>query len=248
MGSMMPGMGGVGGGSGLGDLGGVIGGAIKEAASARPPEDPAEALKDDPLAAPPDGLEQESPKDEESHDAAADDAKADAPASEPAAAKPADGAEPQPVAAETGQVPPSQPGPDGSVKLPDGSTVTAESPQLAHAGRLVLDGASLDDAAGQAQITVLPPGAPVHEPVSPSQLKLMDYAQFTDHRVMALGNGKVWLNGQVTPVEEMPTGPNFLGWARPQVQTALQLRQQLCWRGLVRCPHQGRNGVKLWVW
>lgn len=220
MGSMMPGMGGFGGGGGLGDLGGAIGGAIKEAASARPPEDPAEALKDDPLAATPDGPEQDNPEDEESDDDAAEDAKADPPATEPAAAKPADGAQPQPVAAETGQVPPAQPGPDVSVKLPDGSTVTAESPQLAHAGRLVLEGASLDDAAGQAHITVLPPGAPVNDPVSPSQLKMMDYAQFTDHRVMALGDGKVWLNGQVTPVEEMPTGPNFLGWARPQVQTA----------------------------
>lgn len=220
MGSMMPGMGGLGGGGGLGDLGGAIGGAIKEAASARPPEDPAQALKDDPLAATPDGPEQDNPEDEKSDDDAAEDAKADAPATEPAAAKPADGAQPQPVAAETGQVPPAQPGPDVSVKLPDGSTVTAESPQLAHAGRLVLEGASLDDAAGQAHITVLPPGAPVNDPVSPSQLKMMDYAQFTDHRVMALGNGKVWLNGQVTPVEEMPTGPNFLGWARPQIQTA----------------------------
>ena len=221
MGSMMPGMGGFGGGGGLGDVGGAIGGAIKAAASARPPEDdPAEALKDDPLAATPDGSEQDNPEDEKSDEAAADDAKTDDPATEPAAAKPADGAQPQPVAAETGQVPPAQPGPDVSVKLPDGSTVTAESPQLAHAGRLVLEGASLDDAAGQAHITVLPPGAPVNDPVSPSQLKMMDYAQFTDHRVMALGNGKVWLNGQVTPVEEMPTGPNFLGWARPQIQTA----------------------------
>ena len=41
-------------------MGGAIGGAIKAAASARPPEDdPAEALKDDPLAATPDGSEQD---------------------------------------------------------------------------------------------------------------------------------------------------------------------------------------------
>ncbi len=106
-----------------------------------------------------------------------------------------------------------------SVKLPDGSTVSAANPQLAQASRLVLGGSSFDDAAGQTRITVLPPGAPVNDPVSPSQLKLMDYAQFTDHRVMALGGGKVWLNGQVTPIEQMPTGPNFLGWARPQVET-----------------------------
>jgi hypothetical protein len=104
--------------------------------------------------------------------------------------------------------------------LPDGSTVLADSPQLAHVGRLYLAGASLDDAAGQAQVTLLPAGAPVTEPVSPSQLRFGDYAQFTDHRVMALGGGKVWSGGQITAVDEMPTGPNFLGWARPQVQTA----------------------------
>ena len=220
MGSMMPGMGGgMGGGLPLGDLGGALGGAIKEA-SARGTEDPADALKDDPLDAKHDDKSETDGPDEKSEEAA-EDKKKDEPAPESAAAKPGESGEPaQPVAAAPGQAPPAQPGPDVSVKLPDGSTVTAESPQLAHAGRLVLEGANLDDAAGQAQVTVLPPGAPVNEPVSPNQLKLMDYAQFTDHRVMALGGGKVWLNGQVTPVEEMPTGPNFLGWARPQVATA----------------------------
>ncbi|MDT5078144.1 MAG: hypothetical protein QOJ80_2781 [Mycobacterium sp.] len=220
MGSMMPGMGGgMGGGMPLGDLGGAIGGAIKEA-SARTPEDAADALKDGPAADKHGGSAESSSSDDKADGKSPAGDKKDAPATDPAAAKPADGAQPQPVAAETGQVPVPQPGPDVSVKLPDGSTVTADSPQLAHAGRLVVGGASLDDAAGQAQVTVLPPGAPVNEPVSPSQLKLMDYAQFTDHRVMALGGGKVWLNGQVTPVEQMPTGPNFLGWARPQIQTA----------------------------
>ena len=222
MGSMMPGMGGIGGGGlPLGDLGGAIGGAIKEA-SARTPEDRAEVFDDDPLGAKPTDTPEstsaeETPEDDE---ASAGEEPDEVPDTVPAAAKPGDGEPPLPTAAEAGQVPAAQPGPDVSVELPDGSNVTASSPQLAHAGRLVLDGASLDDAAGQAHITVLPPGSPVSEPVSPSQLKLMDYAQFTDHRVMALGDGKVWLNGQVTPVEDMPTGPNFLGWARPQVDTA----------------------------
>lgn len=221
MGSMMPGTGGgMGGGLPLGELGGAIGGAIKEA-SARGAEDPADALKEDPLAAKPeDGAEAAADSEEKSDEKSSDDEEKDAPETEPAAAKPGEGEQAQPVAAETGQVPPAQPGPDVSVTLPDSSTVTAETPQLAHAGRLVLEGASLDDAAGQAQIKVLPPGAPVNDPVSPNQLKFMDYAQFTDHRVMALGGGKVWLNGQVTPIEEMPTGPNFLAWARPQIETA----------------------------
>ena len=218
MGSMMPGMGGgMGGGMPLGDLGGAISGAIKEA-SAHKPEDAADALKDETAADKHDDAPAVKPAEEKTAEKTGE--KGDPPGEQAPAAKPGEGGQPQPVAAETGQAPAPQPGPDVSVKLPDGSTVTAESPQLAHAGRLVLEGASLDDAAGQAQVTVLPPGAPVNEPVSPSQLKMMDYAQFTDHRVMALGGGKVWLNGQVTPVEEMPTGPNFLGWARPQIQTA----------------------------
>jgi Domain of unknown function (DUF4226) len=222
MGSMMPGMGALGGGGGmpLGDLGGAIGGAIKEATAH--PDDPTHAREDDPLAKGKEGSESGSASDDRSHDgeAAAKDDKSD-PAKDTAAAKPAGGEQPPPVAAAAGQVPPpAQPGPDVSVKLPDGSTVVADSPQLAHVGRLVLGGASFDDAAGQAQINVLPAGAPVTEPVSPSQLRFGDYAQFTDHRVMALGGGKVWSEGQVTAVDQMPTGPNFLGWARPKVQTA----------------------------
>ena len=52
-----------------------------------------------------------------------------------------------------------------------------------------------------------------------------DIGQFTDHRVMALGDNKVWVNGQVTPLEQLQTGPNFLGWEHPvapaPVQTAV---------------------------
>lgn len=221
MGSMLPGMGGFGGGGlPLGDLGGAIGSAIRDGAP-RTPDDPAAALQDDRLVSKTaDGSPSEAAEEDSLDDKApaADDKTALE--DKGLAAKPGEGEQPHAVAAESGQAPPAEPGPDVSVELPDGSTAVAESPQLAHAGRLVLDGASLDDAAGQAKLTMLPAGAPVSEPVSPSQLRLMDYAQFTDHRVMALGGDKVWLNGQVTPTSEMPTGPNFLGWARPQVLTA----------------------------
>ena len=88
MGSMMPGMGGLGGGGlPLGDLGGAIGGAIKEATAH--PEDPAAALDDDPLAKGKDGSESSSTTDEHSHDddSAAKGDKGD-PAKDTAAAKP----------------------------------------------------------------------------------------------------------------------------------------------------------------
>jgi len=32
---------------------------------------------------------------------------------------------------------------------------------------------------------------------------------------MVVGNGKLWLDGQVQPVSALPTGPDFLGWMRP---------------------------------
>ena len=212
LGSIIPGAGGFGGGGGLplGDLGGAIGGAIHDATARNPRDATSE------IAEPSNDENAEHDHDNKQPEEGAK------PASDKGtvAAQPGNGEQPQPVAAGSGQVePPAQAQPDVSVKLPDGETVTADSPQLAHAGRLHLEGASLEDAAGQAQVNLLPAGAPVTEPVSPKQLHFGDYAQFTDHRVMALSPSKVWLGGQVTNIDQMPTGPNFLGWARPQVQT-----------------------------
>ena len=131
---------------------------------------------------------------------------------------------PQEVTAGTGQVAPTgQPAPaDTTVKLPNGATVTADSAALAKAGRAVLEGAPVDDAYRQAGINLSPAGAPVTAPVSPSRLVFGDIGQFTDHRVMALGDNKVWVNGQVTPLEQLQTGPNFLGWEHPAAPAPAQ--------------------------
>ena len=64
-------------------------------------------------------------------------------------------------------------------------------------------------------MTLSPPGSPVTSAVSPGRLAFGDIGQYTDHRVMALSGSKVWANGQVTPLEQLETGPNFLGWERP---------------------------------
>lgn len=215
MGSMLPGGGGgMGGGLPLGDLGGLIGGAVRDATNAKP-EDPAAALSEDPAT--------KAGEDPKSPETAPGEQPADPTpkTSEPAAAQPGGDPQAQPAPAEAGQVhPPAQPAGNVAVELPDGSTARDINPQLARMGKLVLEGASLDDAASQAQVNLLPAGSPVTEPVSPGQLRFGDYAQFTDHRVMALGGGKLWSGGQVVAVDEMPTGPNFLAWARPQVQPA----------------------------
>jgi hypothetical protein len=220
MGGMMP-MSGGGGGGGLplGDIGSGIGSAIREATDAGRDSatDPAGDLKDAALGEKHGGAEKSGD----------DVAVKCPPAGEKPETKPAgtEGASPsQEVSAGTGQVAPTgQPASaDTTVKLPSGATVTAESAALAKAGRAVLEGAPVDDAYRQAGINLSPAGAPVTAPVSPSRLVFGDIGQFTDHRVMALGDDKVWVNGQVTPLEQLQTGPNFLGWEHPAAPAPAQ--------------------------
>jgi hypothetical protein len=60
----------------------------------------------------------------------------------------------------------------------------------------------------------------VTEPVPPTQLKAGDVGMWKDHLVMALGNGKVLVSGQVQPLESVSSGPDFLGWFDPTATTA----------------------------
>lgn len=210
LGGMSP-FGGMGGGGlPIGDLGSGIGSAIRDASHTSDP------LSDD-------THEAHKVTDTALKDPAVD----EHPETKPAGAQ---GATPaQEANAGGGQVsaPAQQPTgapapPDTTVKLPSGGTVTAENAAVAKAGRAVLDGASVDDAYRQAGITLSPPGSPVTAPVSPSRLVFGDIGQYTDHRVMALGDDKVWVNGKETPLEELETGPNFLGWEHPSVPAAGQ--------------------------
>ncbi|GBE67818.1 hypothetical protein MFM001_42800 [Mycobacterium sp. MFM001] len=208
LGGMSP-FGGMGGGGlPIGDLGSGIGSAIRDASHTSDPaaDDIHEAHK---------------ATDTSLKDPAVDDQQ---PQTKPAGAQ---GATPaQDANAGGGQVtPPAQQAgapapPDTTVKLPSGGTATAENPAVAKAGRAVLDGASVDDAYRQAGITLSPPGSPVTAPISPSRLVFGDIGQYTDHRVMALGDNKVWVNGKETPLEELEIGPNFLGWEHPSVPAA----------------------------
>ena len=64
-------------------------------------------------------------------------------------------------------------------------------------------------------VTLPPAGTPVTDPVPPTQLKGGDVGMWKDHMVMALGNGKVLVSGQVQPIESVSSGPDFLGWFDP---------------------------------
>jgi Domain of unknown function (DUF4226) len=101
------------------------------------------------------------------------------------------------------------------VTLPDGSTAHAPSPQAATALRAALNGASVSDAYQQAGITLPPAGSPVLDPVPPGHLQPGDVGVWKDHMVMALGDSKVLVSGQVQPQSSMGSGPDFLGWMDP---------------------------------
>lgn len=212
MGSMVPSFGGLGGGGGLplGDLGGAL----------RQADAPDSTIDQHPLAdMPPTRSTQDRP---EAHG----EGSAQNPDNKPVAATPATpeaagaakaGGQAVPVAAAGGAIDPKAAAaiPDVAVKLPDGSTITADNPQIAQAGRLLLKGSSFSDAFAQAGLPQPPPGTPVGTPVSPGQLRFGDYARYTDHQVMVVNPDKAWLNGQIVPISEVPTGQNFLGWTRP---------------------------------
>lgn len=103
-----------------------------------------------------------------------------------------------------------------SVVLPDGTPVTASNDKAAAATRAVLGGTDVT-AAYQAQgVQIPPPGTPVTAPVDPSRLEPGDIASFEGRPpVMAAGNGKIWMDGQLQPLSAMGSAEDFLGWSRP---------------------------------
>lgn len=105
--------------------------------------------------------------------------------------------------------------PSRVVQLPDGSPVTATTAQHAAAVRAVLNGSTVSDGWKQAHVELPPPGTPVTAPADPSHLVPGQIAQFKSRDpVMYMGNGKIWLDGQLQPQSALPTG-DFLGWVDP---------------------------------
>lgn len=130
--------------------------------------------------------------------------------------QPSPSTQPTPAAA----VPASAGGdPSRVVQMPDGSPVTATTAQNAAAVRAVLNGSTVPDAWKQAHVELPPPGTPVTAPADPSHLAPGQYAQFKSRDpVMYMGNGKIWLDGQLQPESALPTG-DFLGWVDPSQLT-----------------------------
>lgn len=217
LGSSLGGGGGLGGG-GLGDLGSAIGGALRD--GGHDPElasdEHADSLKDPAASHTSDDKSDDGTQPAGLHDPGDKGDKSDK-GDKAGAENAGSGNTPAPSApAASGQTP----APSTQVQLPDQSLRTAANGALAQAGRQVLAGQSIDDAYAAANLQLPPLGSPVNAPIAPSRLQFGDVGQFTDHRVMALDKDHVWLNGQVTPIDQLETGPNFLGWTRQSAPTA----------------------------
>ena len=117
-------------------------------------------------------------------------------------------------AAETPASPESSaPGPT-TVRLPNGETVTAASPELAAAIEAAVGGTPIADAFRQQGITIPPPGTAVTDPIDSSRVAPGDIGMFTDRHALALGNSQTLLNGQIQHISTVQ-GPSFLGWEHP---------------------------------
>lgn len=142
----------------------------------------------------------------------------------------AEGAQTRPAAADTpaagaagdaaGNHTPTDPPATTHVSLPDGGSAEARTVQGATAVKAALGGAPVADAWHQAGVNVPPPGTPVVNPIPPTKLQAGDVGVWQDHLVMALGNGKVLVSGQVQPLTSVGSSPDFLGWMDPSAQAA----------------------------
>ncbi len=205
LGSAIPGLGG--GGGGLSDLGPAIGSALKEAGANDKPEDDKPGELKDHLGGKPDEKNPEL---------------RDHPETKPGEPGPQQGQNGQPGA--PGQPVPPPAGatpvaaPDLTVKVEGLGTLKADNPALAMASREVLAGGNVHDAYNRFNIALPPPGTPVTDnAVSPGKTVFGDIGQYTDHQIMALGDNKAWVNGQVVPLDKVEQGTNFLGWLHPHM-------------------------------
>jgi Domain of unknown function (DUF4226) len=113
--------------------------------------------------------------------------------------------------------------PARTVTMPDGHLVTAPDAQSAQVMRSVLSGAGVTDAFKQVGVDLAPPGTPVTDPVDPATMPPASVGRFESREpVLAMGNGKIWMDGQLQPISALGSTSDFLGWSKPPTQVGVQ--------------------------
>jgi hypothetical protein len=133
---------------------------------------------------------------------------------EQAVAHPAPG--PTPAAAAPAAAAGSPADASRTVTMPDGTPVNAPDAKTASAMREVLGGKTVTEAFHDQGVELAPPGTPVTDPVAPADLTPGCVARFQSREpVLDMGNGKIWLDGQLQPRTVLGSASDFLGWTNP---------------------------------
>ena len=106
-----------------------------------------------------------------------------------------------------------------------GVKIEARTAAAAAAIQAHMSGASVAESYAAQDIVLPPPGNPISDPkmpVPPHLLKAGDIAVFSDHLMMALGNGKVYVSGHVQTLASISSGPDFPVWIDPTAQNAVE--------------------------
>jgi hypothetical protein len=122
--------------------------------------------------------------------------------------------QPAPLGTAASALAPTGTGPT-PITLADGSTVTADSPQLAEVIKDIQAGTNPVDAYRKHDIVLPPTTSPPAAPLDPSNLRAGSYGTYTNGDiVVALGPQKAWVDGHIQPISAAGK-PGFLGWQNP---------------------------------
>jgi hypothetical protein len=204
----------------LGQLGALAGRGFADAPPADTDTKPKDGFSDKPADTTTDG----KPTASDPADALKDDQHHGQPATAPAGNSDPSAPPPTPHDAAPASAPAPAPGdPARTVTLPDGRVVTAPDDKIAAAMRSVLSGTSVTDAFKAVDLPLPPPGTPVIDPADPAHLDPGSLAQFQSREpVMAMGGGKIWLDGQLQPIGALGSSSDFLGWSKPPAKASPQ--------------------------
>ncbi|ORX15983.1 hypothetical protein AWC31_01020 [Mycolicibacterium wolinskyi] len=198
-------------GSMLGSLGGGLAGMAKDGFNDKPaeeaPKSPEDGFKDE------EGKKPEGPEDEFKDDKPQ-------PPPQPTPADPLAGdpkakneTAPEAAAPEAGKAEPGES--DLTVKAGDEVFTAPDPTTKAVMDDVINKGMGVTAAYAAHNIQLPPPGTAVTAPVDPNMMKGGELGYFdAQEPILALGNRKIWLDGQVQPLSALGSRTDFLGWTQ----------------------------------
>lgn len=195
-------------GSMLGSLGGGLAGLAKDGFTDKPSD---EAPK-----SPEDGFKDEEGEKKADPEEFKDDKPQPTPPTDPTDPRAGDpkaqtDTAPEAAAPEAGKAQPAEP--DLTVKAGDEVFTAPDETTKAVMDDVINKGMGVTAAYSAHNIQLPPPGTAVTAPVDPNLMKGGELGYFeAQEPILALGNRKIWLDGQVQPLSALGSRTDFLGW------------------------------------